>query len=1357
MIQKLGKYSIVEKLGEGAMGAVYKAYDEILDRYVAIKTMAEDIKWDPELKLRFYREARSAAGLHHPNIVTIHDLGEEGKITYIVMEFLQGKDLKDIIREKPPLALEKKLAIIAQVCEGLNHAHLAGIIHRDIKPGNIHFSADGNVKIVDFGIARIPASDLTRSGVRLGTPIYMSPEQIRGEAYDERSDMFSTGIVFYELVTYVHPFRDKNIAKTLDNLLFQNHFPFAEQCPEAPPALWPIISTSLAKEPAKRFPSMAEMGRACRGLLVEMNAASRKMMSDLSAVAPRLLQAASRPGAPPRLGSLLQETQTALGMREPPDHATLKRLLDSLAEERVPVQQVEVSSVSREGRIPDASPLPPEAPPPAVVAPPPDPDDVRGRDLLHAGQALLQEERLDEALTILHQAVRLLGENQELAQALAEANRRTAERKQVQIAALVDRARLALASRQYTSAIEALNEVLQQEPGHAEAAELRHQAVAEAEAEREQQARQAEGEREKASGLKLLSEGKFPESITALRRAADLLGSNPEIERALREAGEKDKAEQQRRLVQAKLGEAVAQLRSKAFDQAETSARQVLEIFPGNVEAEDLLSRIDRARQQERRAAEISNLLAQSREQLDHQDFEAAQARTREIMALDPANADAQSLLQAIAEARETKRKQEAIEAAISEGQKAFLRDEVEEAEKFARLALDADPQHGKALELMRRITEIRDRKKREEIAAIVARGRQALVQGDLQEAASLGQQALQADPESIEARNFLASLRQAEESRRQEKLAAFLAGSRQALESGDFAEATRQAEALQHLDARNREAASLLKDINNARRKKEKADDKERKRLEKESRRLAQATADTAPETVDGAIPAETTPRRGLPKAVIWASAGALLLIIAAVLAWQLPRLRSNPPEPAAQLAAAQTQLDRGLFDEAIAAAREVLATSPNNAQAQTLIEVAQKQKIAKEVAMLLMEAQTLRSQGSLQESLDTLAKLISLDPANETALLVQAQIEGEIAAGKSSAEQEALVKEWLANAARFLGEGKQAEAKRALDNVAGLRPDAPELRPLRNKLKALTDEAARAEKGRIDLAQKQKQVDEWNSQAGEKFKQGRYGEALTILEQWLSAAPQNAQAQDLQRQASLAQQSQRAYDTHMAQRNYDEALRAAAQLEKINPADPSVAELRKRAEARKAAAKATLSIYRLGEPASLFLDDEPLGTAGELEDRVVSAGRHKVTVQVSSGKQSTWTADLSEGQKVILAYDAAALSLRPMVDADRELLSMRKIREEVHSFEVEHRHGILGITKCTGILKISGLRVEFRSPDHALDTTFANVRLKNANNDRIELETVDTKQSWSFKMRDAAQAKAVKELWDRLTKLGK
>ncbi len=267
MKTRLGKYTLREKIGGGSMGAVYAAYDEVLERHVAIKTIAAQRGRDPELQLRFYREAKSAARLQHPNIVGVYDMGEEGETAYIAMELLEGKDLKKIIEEKTPMALERKLSIIAQVAEGMAHAHDNGILHRDLKPGNIHVGASGNAKILDFGIAHIPASNLTESGVRLGTPLYMSPEQIRGLKCDARSDIFSLGIVMYELLTYTHPFREKTLQKTLDRILFGEPCDFGRHLPDAPAGLWPVVGLALVKDPGRRYAAMADLGGACRALL----------------------------------------------------------------------------------------------------------------------------------------------------------------------------------------------------------------------------------------------------------------------------------------------------------------------------------------------------------------------------------------------------------------------------------------------------------------------------------------------------------------------------------------------------------------------------------------------------------------------------------------------------------------------------------------------------------------------------------------------------------------------------------------------------------------------------------------------------------------------------------------------------------------------------------------------------------------------------------------------------------------------------------------------------------------------------------------------------------------------------------
>ena len=204
-LDRIGKYRIVGKIGQGAMGEVYKAQDPLLNRFVAIKTIAPAFAAEPDFRRRFQREAQSAAQLNHPNIVTVFDFGEEDGLIYMAMELLEGRDLKDLIRSRDA-HLGDKLAIMEQLCDGLGFAHAKGVVHRDLKPGNIHVQPNGQVKILDFGLARLGDSDITRTGTVMGTPNYMSPEQIRGQKVDARSDVFSLGAVFYELLCHHRPF-----------------------------------------------------------------------------------------------------------------------------------------------------------------------------------------------------------------------------------------------------------------------------------------------------------------------------------------------------------------------------------------------------------------------------------------------------------------------------------------------------------------------------------------------------------------------------------------------------------------------------------------------------------------------------------------------------------------------------------------------------------------------------------------------------------------------------------------------------------------------------------------------------------------------------------------------------------------------------------------------------------------------------------------------------------------------------------------------------------------------------------------------------------------------------------------------
>ena len=197
---KLGKYEIRKMLGKGSMGMVFLAHDPVLERDVAIKVMAGSSINDERMRERFEREAKAVARLHHPNIVTIHDLGyDQQGSPFIAMELLEGADLEHLIKMNPPSVI-RGLEILTQVCRGLHHAHAAGIVHRDVKPANLFVTKDG-AKIMDFGVARWMQSSQTQSGIVLGTASYMSPEQIRGERVDGRSDIFSVGIVLYQLLT----------------------------------------------------------------------------------------------------------------------------------------------------------------------------------------------------------------------------------------------------------------------------------------------------------------------------------------------------------------------------------------------------------------------------------------------------------------------------------------------------------------------------------------------------------------------------------------------------------------------------------------------------------------------------------------------------------------------------------------------------------------------------------------------------------------------------------------------------------------------------------------------------------------------------------------------------------------------------------------------------------------------------------------------------------------------------------------------------------------------------------------------------------------------------------------------------
>ncbi len=256
-MNKIGKYEIRSELGRGAMGIVYLGYDPVIERPVAIKTMNAEAFGEEEQKQRFLREARSAGAMQHPNIVTIYEMGMEGETPYIAMEYVEGQDLTELIKKGELESLEDKLTIMAQLCEALDFAHKKEVIHRDIKPGNIRILPDGTVKIMDFGIAKKQDSDFTRTGLVVGTLSYMSPEQVQGKSLDPRSDQFSAGVVFYQMLTGKKPFGGDNLTNVVYQIISFNVNTL--ELPGTPTVMKKIVQKMMNPDPEKRFRTCGEV------------------------------------------------------------------------------------------------------------------------------------------------------------------------------------------------------------------------------------------------------------------------------------------------------------------------------------------------------------------------------------------------------------------------------------------------------------------------------------------------------------------------------------------------------------------------------------------------------------------------------------------------------------------------------------------------------------------------------------------------------------------------------------------------------------------------------------------------------------------------------------------------------------------------------------------------------------------------------------------------------------------------------------------------------------------------------------------------------------------------------------------
>ncbi len=264
----LGKYQIIEELGRGGMGAVFRAVDPTLQRDVAIKVLAPHLAWDEECVRRFLREAHLAARLRHPGIVTIHDVGHEGEWYYIVMQYLEGESLSKLLRDRGPLPPERLLPILEQLAAALDYVHQQGLVHRDVKPANVIVGPSGHVTLTDLGIAKALAeSRITATGTTLGTPSYMAPEQITAGEVGPWTDLYALGVIAYECLVGKPPFAGDTTPAVLHKVVYEDPPDIAELRPDLPREVSVVLRRALAKGPTARFPSADLLVRALRQAL----------------------------------------------------------------------------------------------------------------------------------------------------------------------------------------------------------------------------------------------------------------------------------------------------------------------------------------------------------------------------------------------------------------------------------------------------------------------------------------------------------------------------------------------------------------------------------------------------------------------------------------------------------------------------------------------------------------------------------------------------------------------------------------------------------------------------------------------------------------------------------------------------------------------------------------------------------------------------------------------------------------------------------------------------------------------------------------------------------------------------------
>ena len=682
-LTKIGKYEVVEIIGKGGMGVVYKAMDNLIERLVAIKMMTGGFAENPDLLKRFYREAKSTGMLQHPNIVIVYELGDHEGNPYLVMEYLEGEPLDKIIAARRDISVVEKLGYMIQCCSGLAFAHQRGIVHRDIKPANLMVLKDGNCKLVDFGIARIGDNSMTRTGQVVGTISYMSPEQINAQVVDGRADIFSAGVMLYELLTGALPFDGKDTASTLLKIIHEEPPPLKNYIQNYPPDLDEVMKKALAKDREDRYATADDFAFDLSRVQEQLK---RLMVSDYVERAKSSIAKADLAKAKEILQLVLKvDTQ----------HAVAKELMQEVQQRlqrQVRNEQIKQLRANAEGALSqkmyaDALMYAEQA----LTLDKSNTELLNLRDVvaaakqrqeklqtaLHKAESAQQSGDLDAALKAAEEAIALDPENTQVKSLHTSISKEVSEKsRQKQLQSFLDEARRDISARKFTAAFDVLKKAESIDATSPEIAALMKLASSG----REQESRRKDLEKFTNEVEDALSREDFQAACDKVEQGLQKFANDPGLLKlkALtdkqREAGEKKKfVEEQmaaaRKLLDAgKAAEAMATL-EKASQKA-----------PAETRLRSLLAIVRESAEQEKNAKRVTDYIHKANEARRGKNYEAAIKVLETAQTEIEGSPEIQELLQMVREEAAAFAQRKKADAAAEEAQRLLTEEEYEQA-----------------------------------------------------------------------------------------------------------------------------------------------------------------------------------------------------------------------------------------------------------------------------------------------------------------------------------------------------------------------------------------------------------------------------------------------------------------------------------------------------------------------------------------------------------------------------------------------------------------------------------------------------------------------------------------------------